>query len=91
MEAWAVLADNDEVGGPEENIDRFGVLKSEGCWGGVVKAGSDSARRFEGRRETVREGNIEADVESSAVAGDGEFLADEVEGNDQVGSSALDD
>ena len=30
MEACAVLADTDEVGGPEEKIDRFGVLNREG-------------------------------------------------------------
>jgi len=30
MEAWAVLAEMDEVGGPEKKIDRLGVLKREG-------------------------------------------------------------
>ena len=30
MEACAVLADTDEVGGPEEKIDRLGVLNNEG-------------------------------------------------------------
>ena len=29
IEAWAVLADTEEVGGPEEKMDRLGVLKSE--------------------------------------------------------------
>ena len=31
MDAWAVLDETEEVGGPEENIDRFGVLKRDGC------------------------------------------------------------
>ena len=31
MEAWAVLADSEEVGGPEEKMERFGVLKRVGC------------------------------------------------------------
>ena len=30
MDACAVLADTDEVGGPEEKIDRLGVLNNEG-------------------------------------------------------------
>lgn len=30
MEAWAVLADTEEVGGPVEKIGRLGVLKSVG-------------------------------------------------------------
>ena len=30
MDACAVLADMDEVGGPEEKIDRLGVLNKEG-------------------------------------------------------------
>ena len=30
MEACAVLADTEEVGGPEEKIDRLGVLNKEG-------------------------------------------------------------
>ena len=30
IEACAVLADTDEVGGPEEKIDRLGVLNNEG-------------------------------------------------------------
>ena len=29
MDACAVLADMDEVGGPEEKMDRLGVLKRE--------------------------------------------------------------
>lgn len=29
IEAWAVLAETDEVGGPEEKIERFGVEKNE--------------------------------------------------------------
>ena len=30
MEACAVLEEIEEVGGPDEKIDRLGVLKSEG-------------------------------------------------------------
>ena len=30
MDACAVLADTEEVGGPEEKIDRLGVLNNEG-------------------------------------------------------------
>lgn len=30
MDACAVLAETDEVGGPEEKIDRLGVLNNEG-------------------------------------------------------------
>ena len=30
-EAWAVLAETEDVGGPEEKIDRLGVLKKVDC------------------------------------------------------------
>lgn len=30
MDAWAVLAEMEEVGGPEEKMERLGVLNSVG-------------------------------------------------------------
>lgn len=34
IDAWAVLADRDAVGGPEEKIDLGGVLNNDGwLWG----------------------------------------------------------
>ncbi len=46
MEACAVLADTDEVGGPEEKIDRLGVLNNEdwfiGGVGGVTWVGLET-------------------------------------------------
>lgn len=31
MEAWAVFADTEDVGGPERKIERLGLLNREGC------------------------------------------------------------
>lgn len=31
MDAWAVFAETEEVGGPERKIDRLGLLNREGC------------------------------------------------------------
>ena len=41
-EAWAVFSETDAVGGPEEKIERDGVVKTEGC---VVLVESLSARK----------------------------------------------
>ena len=50
MDACAVLADTDEVGGPDEKIDRLGVLNNEGwlvegvgdrMWVGLVTCGGE--------------------------------------------------
>lgn len=41
IDACAVFAESEDVGGPEANMDRFGVLKSEGCcaeWIGAHKS-----------------------------------------------------
>lgn len=47
MDACAVFEEREEVGGPEENIDRFGVVKSDvGCPKavGVLTSMSDEGR-----------------------------------------------
>ena len=49
MDACAVFAERDEVGGPEENIERVGVVKSDiGCPKGVCAAASMSDERGRG-------------------------------------------
>lgn len=85
MEAWAVLTDTEEVGGPEEKMDRFGVLKSEdwctGTWGAARSnsgAGSGSVRGVERREKMVPAAEV------SAKRGEGEVLV-EFEGKAQVG------
>lgn len=49
MDACAVFAEREEVGGPEENIERVGVVKSDvGCPKGGCAAASISDERGRG-------------------------------------------
>lgn len=38
IDACAVFAESEDVGGPETKIERLGVLKSEGCCAGGMGA-----------------------------------------------------
>jgi len=61
MEACAVFAEIDEVGGPEERIERVGVLKRVCCWpDSSVEEGSDSGINVDCSREEVRRPSSEA-------------------------------
>lgn len=82
IEAWAVLDETDEVGGPEENMDRFGVLNSEG-WGvgfaGALLTG-EARSRWSGAElgwalTGGRGEKMEVGVGGSARRGDGVVLA----------------
>ena len=95
MEACAVLADMEEVGGPVEKIDRLGVLNKEG-WlidgVGEVTLVELETCVGEGRSSSGAElgwylgGGRGEKMDSSAGPGEGVFLADVDAGNDQVGS-----
>ncbi len=61
MEACAVFAEIEEVGGPEERIERVGVLKSVCCWpNSIDEAGSNSGTNVDCSREEVRRPSSEA-------------------------------
>lgn len=86
IEAWAKLADTEEVGGPEEKIDRLGVLNREECcvvaFGAARSSsgtGAGSARGVERREKMV------AAAEVSVGRGEGESLV-MMGGKDHVGS-----
>ena len=95
IEACAVLADTEEVGGPVENIDRLGVLNKEG-WlidgvGGLTWVGLETwvgeARSSSGAELVWYLGGGRGEkMDSSAGPGEGVFLADVDAGNEQVGS-----
>lgn len=85
MDACAVLADNEEVGGPEEKIDRLGVLNNEGV-GEAILVGFGT---FVGEARSGVEfgcGGRGEKMEPSAGPGEGVFLADVDAGKVQVGS-----
>ncbi len=86
IEACAVLADTEAIGGPEEKIERLGVLKSEGCCAdGATFARSSSGvgrivlREVDWGEKTVLE------LAASAKPGEGDFLDTGADGKDQVG------
>ena len=59
----------DEVGGPEERIERIGVLKSVCCWAdNMEEAESDSGINMDCSREEVR---LPSSNEAGAGAGAG--------------------
>lgn len=85
MEAWARLADTDEVGGPEDKIDRPGVLNRERCCvGGFGAARSSSGTGVGSARGTERREKMGAAAEASVGRGEGESLVI-VGGKDHVG------
>ena len=58
IEACAVLAETDAVGGPEENMDRFGVLNTADGWN-VELERSNPWTACEGPRDEARRGRSE--------------------------------
>ena len=86
IEACAVLADIEEVGGPDENMERFGVLKREDCCTGAAwVARSSSGIEGVWRRELVDMVNVAPAEEDCVGGGGGEAL----EGKTHVGSWAV--
>lgn len=82
------MADTDDVGGPEEKMDRFGVLKREECGTPAVGAArSSSGTGLGSARGVARREKKEGVAEVSANRGEGESLVI-VGGKDQVGSWA---
>lgn len=88
IDAWAVLADSEDVGGPEENIERFGVVNCEGgCEIGLDKAEWTSGAEPAWTRGAGREEKTEPWFEASAGCGDDVSLEVD-EGNVHNGSCA---
>ena len=71
-----MLTETEEVGGPEEKMERLGVLKSDSCCGLAleVPVRSNSAAELSSVRGV---GRREAAAEASASRRGGEFLVDE--------------
>ena len=85
IEAWAVLDDRDEVGGPEK-IDLLGVPNgAASCEGGKFSAASSSGAEFAPLCAAGRGEKMLPDVDDSISVGEGVFLGDVAEGNPQVG------
>lgn len=86
IEAWAVLAETEDVGGPEEKIDRLGVLKREvWCMETLGAARSSSGAGAGSARWCGRGEKMVPTADVSTSLGEGEVLV-EVGGKDQVGS-----
>ena len=95
MEACAVLADTEEVGGPVEKIDRLGVLNKEGwltdgvgevAWVELETCVGEVRSNSGAESEWYLVGGRGEKMDPSAGPGEGVFLADVDAGNDQVGS-----
>ena len=95
MDACAVLADTDDVGGPEEKIDRLGVLNNEGWFiegvGDVMLVGLETCvgevRSCSGEELGVYLGGGRGEkMVPAAVPCEGVFLAYVDAGKVQVGS-----
>lgn len=81
-----MLAETEDVGGPEEKIERLGVLKREvWCMGTLGAARSSSGARVGSGRGFGRGEKMVPIAEVSTSLGEGEVLV-EVGGKDQVGS-----
>ena len=80
-----MLAETDDVGGPEEKIDLFGVLKSRHCCRLALEpARSSSGAGLGSARGVERREKSEVEAEGSVSRGEGESLVI-VGGKDQVG------
>lgn len=86
IEACAVLADTEAVGGPEEKIERLGVLKSEDCCadGATVARSSSGVGRIVLRDVDWGQKSV-LEVAASARSGEGDLLDTAADGKDQVG------
>ncbi len=89
IDAWAVLADSEDVGGPEEKIERFGVVNCEGCCEvGFEEAEWTSGAETAWTRGTGREEKTDPWFVVSATCGDDMSLEEVDAGNVHNGSCA---
>lgn len=86
IEACAVLADTEAIGGPEEKIERLGLLKSEECWvaGATIPRSSSEVGRVASREVDWGEKSV-LELVASARPGGGGFRDTEADGKAHVG------
>ena len=93
IDACAVLTEIEEVGGPDEKIERLGVLKSVVCCGeevGRARSSSSPGTERDNSRDVVRGGNGVAEADDLAVYG-GEVRDGKVHDEDCAAKSRLEE